>query len=85
MQANTTKIHLAIGDYGLPVEFEIIDEEVNDCSAAPDLIFKLPDAKAIVVDKDYHSEGIREQIVKRVAQAVIPRKRSSLKGNADMD
>jgi IS5 family transposase len=58
---------------------------VNDCSAAPELIAKLPDAQAIVADKGYDSECIREQIIKKGARAVIPRKRNSLKGNADMD
>ena len=82
---NTTKIHLAVDGYGLPVEFEITGGEVNDCSAAPDLIARLPDAKAIVADKDYDSECIREQITKKGALAVIPRKRNSLKGNADME
>ncbi len=83
--SNTTKIHLAVDGYGLPVEFEITGGEVNDCSAAPDLIARLPDAKAIIADKGYDSECIREQITKKGAQAVIPRKRNSLKGNADMD
>ena len=53
---NTTKIHLAVDGYGLPVEFEITGGEVNDCSAAPDLIAKLPEAKAIVANKGYDSE-----------------------------
>lgn len=48
---NTTKIHLAVDGYGLPVEFEITGGEINDCSAAPDLITRLPDTKAIVADK----------------------------------
>ncbi|SFN25347.1 IS5 family transposase, partial [Nitrosomonas communis] len=82
---NTTKIHLAVDGYGLPVEFGITGGEVNDCSAAPDLIARLPDAKTIVADKGYDSEWLREQITKKGAQAVIPRKRNSLKGNADMD
>ena len=82
---NTTKIHLAVDGYGLPVEFEITGGEVNDCSAAPDLIARLPRAKAIVADKGYDSECIRDQITKKGAQAVIPRKRNSLRGNADMD
>ena len=82
---NTTKIHLAVDGYGLPVEFEITGGEVNDCSAAPDLIARLPDAKAIVADKGYDKECIREQITKKGARAVIPTKRNSLKGNADMD
>jgi transposase len=82
---NTTKIHLAVDSYGLPADFEITGGEVNDCSIAPDLIAKLPDAKAIVADKGYDNECIREQITKKGARAVIPRKRNSLKGNADMD
>ncbi len=53
MRGNTTKIHLVVDSYGLPVEFEITGGEVNDCSIAPDLIAKLPDAKAIVADKGY--------------------------------
>ncbi len=53
--------------------------------SAADLISRLPDAKAIVADNGYDSECIRKQIVKKGAQAVIPRKRNSLKGNADMD
>ena len=76
---------MAVDGYGLPVEFEITGGEVNNCSAAPDLIAKLPGAEAIVADKGYDSECIREQITKKGAQAVIPRKRNALKGNVDMD
>jgi len=82
---NTTKIHLVVDSYGLPVEFEITGGEVNDCSVAPDLIAGLPDVEVIVADKGYDSEHIREQITKKGARVVIPRKRNSLKGNADMD
>ena len=60
---NTMKIHLAVDGYGLSVEFEITGGEVNDCSAAPGLIAKLPDAEAIVADKGYDSEYLREQII----------------------
>ncbi len=67
---NTTKIHLAIDSYGLPVEFEITGGEVNDCSAAPDLIARLPDAEAIVADKGYDSDCIREQITKKGARPI---------------
>ncbi|MBX3618225.1 IS5 family transposase, partial [Nitrosomonas sp.] len=66
---------------GLPAEFEITGGEVNDCSAAPQLIAKLP----IVADKGYDSEFIRDQIVKKGTKAVIPRKCNSTKGNTDMD
>ena len=74
-----------VDGYGLPVEFEITGGETNDCSAAPGLITRLPDTKAIVADMGYDSEWIREQITKKGARAVIPGKRNSLKGNADMD
>ena len=74
-----------VDSYGLPGEFEITGGEINDCSAAPGLIAKLPDVEAIVADKGYDSECIREQIVKKGAGAVIPRKCNSVKGNADMD
>jgi len=64
---NTTKIHLAVDGYGLPVEYEITGGEVNDCSAAPDFIARLPDAEAIVADKGYDSDCLREQIAKKGA------------------
>jgi hypothetical protein len=31
---NTSKIHLAVDAYGLPVEFEITGGQVNDCTGA---------------------------------------------------
>ncbi|PXW83903.1 DDE family transposase [Nitrosomonas sp. Nm84] len=76
---------MVVDSYGLPAEFEITGGEVNDCSMSPDLIAKLPDAKAIVADKGYDSECIREQVTKEGVRAVIPRQRNLLKGNAGMD
>lgn len=37
-----------------------------------------------MADKGYESERIREQIEDQGARPVIPRKRNSLKGNADL-
>lgn len=82
---NTTKIHLAVDSYGLPIEFILTGGEVNDCTAATELIEQLPKAEAIVADKGYDSEKIRQQIINKGAQAVIPRKSNSVIGNADMD
>ena len=82
---NTTKLHLAVDAYGLPIEFDVTGGEVADCSAASELIAKLPDTEAVVADKGYDSERLREQIQSRGSQAVIPRKRNSVKGNADLD
>lgn len=82
---NTSKIHLAVDAHGLPIEFEITGGQINDCTQAAALIAKLPTAQVIVADKGYDSEAIREQIGEQGAKAVIPRKRTSVKGNADLD
>ncbi len=66
----------------MPVEFEITGGEAYDCSVAPQLIARLPDVEVIVADKGYF---IREQITKKGARVMIPRKRNLLKGNVDMD
>jgi len=82
---HTSKIHLAVDAHGLPVAFEITGGDINDCTAAPELIAQLPSAEVIVADKGYDSERIREQIETQGARPVIPRKRNSIRGNADLD
>jgi transposase len=81
----TSKFHLVVDAYGLPVGFEITGGEVHDSVAAPELIEKFPLARAIVADKGYDSQHIRELIETQGARPVIPRKRNSIKGNADLD
>jgi transposase len=82
---HTSKIHLAVDAHGLPVAFEMTGDDINDCTAAPQLIAQLPSAEVIVSDKGYDSECISEQIEKQGARPVIPRKRNSIRGNADLD
>jgi transposase len=82
---NTTKIHLAVDAYGLPMEFIITGGEVHDCTAAPELITRLESAETVIADKGYDSERLREQIEKQDSRVVIPRKRNSVKGNGDLD
>jgi len=82
---NTSKIHLAVEGYGLPVEFHLTGGEVNDCSAAPELINDLPEFEILVGDKGYDSQKVRDKIKDKKAKAVIPRKQNSVVGNADMD
>ena len=82
---NTSKIHLAVDACGLPIAFDITGGEINDCTAATELIAQLPLAEVIVADKGYDSERIRQQIETQGARSVIPRKRNSIKGNADLD
>ena len=52
---------------------------------APELIARLPQVESIIADKGYDSERIRETIESQGAGSVIPRKRNSVKGNADLD
>lgn len=82
---NTTKIHLAVDSFGLPIVFKITGGEIHDCTAAPELIEELPPAEAMVGDKGYDSERIRELIKSKGAKPVIPRKENSVVGNGDMD
>lgn len=76
---------LDLDAHGLPVAFDITGGEINDCTAAPELIAQLPSAEVIVADKGYDSERLRQQIEVQGARPVIPRKRNSIKGNADLD
>lgn len=68
-----------------PSSLNITGCQINDCTQAAVLIAKLPAAQAIVADKGYDSQAIREQIAGQGAKAVIPRKCTSVKGNADQD
>ena len=74
---NTTKIHMAVDSYGLPIEFYITGGEVHNSKAAPTLINMLPRADYIIADRGYDSEVLREQIRDKNAIPVIPRKKNS--------
>lgn len=82
---NTTKIHMAVDSFGLPIAFQLTGGEVHDAKAAPDLITILPKADYTIADKGYDSEEIREQIKRKKSIPVIPRKKNSKTGNADID
>lgn len=82
---NTSKIHMAVDAYGLPIEFEITGGEVHDCKAAPELIAKLPASNYIIADKGYDSEEIRDLIRTKLSLPIIPRKKNSIIGNDYMD
>ncbi|MCP4988628.1 MAG: IS5 family transposase [Colwellia sp.] len=82
---NTSKIHLAVDSYGLPIEFIITGGEVHDSKAANELIDLLPQADFIIADKGYDSEAIRDKVREHRSIPVIPRKKNSKTGNADID
>lgn len=82
---NTTKIHMAVDAYDLPIDFEIAGGEVHDCKVAPEFIEKLPTAGRTVADKGYDSEEVRYTIHKKSSIPVIPKKSNPKIGNTDMD
>lgn len=82
---NTTKIHMAVDAFGLPIEFQLTGGEVHDVKAAPELIAQLPKSDYVIADKGYDSEDIREKIRKKGSIPNIPRKSNSKTGNADID
>ena len=84
-RGHTSKIHLAVDAYGLPLRFEITGGHVNDCTAAPVLIESLPESDRVVADKGYDSKAIRTQIEASGATPVIPRRKNSKLGNQDLD
>jgi len=82
---NSTKIHMAVDAYGLPIGFEITGGEVHDCKIAQEFFEKLPPTQYMVADKGYDSEKLRETIRKKSSIPIIPRKENSKKGNDDID
>jgi len=82
---NSSKIHLAVDSYGLPIDFLITGGQVHDCKVAPEFIAALPPSEYKIADRGYDSENLRKQIAERGECAVIPRKKNSTLGNDDMD
>ena len=82
---NTTKIHMAVDSYGLPIHFQITGGEVHDNKMAGELILQLPKADYVIADKGYDCEETRKLIRETGAQPIIPRKKNSVVGNDDID
>ncbi len=81
----TTKTHMIVDGFGLPVLFDITAGQVNDSTAAPELIDALPKSEYVVADKGYDSEALRHQIRQKKSVPVIPRRSNSKIGNEDID
>ena len=72
---NTTKIHMIVDSYGLPIEFSITGGDCHDVTAAPELINQAPLASYVVADRGYDSETLRNIIREKGSIPVIPRKK----------
>lgn len=60
---------------GRPLRFIITPGQASDIASAPALLEGLR-AKAVLADKAYDSNGLRDQIAGMDAEAVIPSKRN---------
>jgi transposase len=60
---------------GRPLRFLITPGQANDITAAPDLL-KGQEASAVLADKAYDSNDLRQRIADMKAEAVIPSKRN---------
>jgi len=81
----TTKIHLVVDSFGLPIHFEIKGGQIHDCTQASDLLENMPTTQYIIADKGYDSKPLRQIILAKDSTPVIPRKSNSKIGNDDMD
>ena len=71
----TTKIHMLCDTLGRPLRFLITPGQTNDINAAPDLL-EGQEAGAVLADKAYDSNDLRQRIADMKAEAVIPSKRN---------
>ena len=81
----STKVHLAVDSYGLPVHYELSGGQAHDLSGARALIDGSPAADHIIADKGYDSNAVREHIEASGAASVIPRRSNRAIGNENMD
>lgn len=82
---HSTKIHLAVGSYGLPVHVELSGGQVNDVVHAQSLIEGAPIADKVIADKGYDSDVFRNDVASQGVKPVIPRRKHSRVGNENMD
>lgn len=82
---NTTKIHMAVDAYGLPLEFELTGGQVHECKIAEEFINELPPSDFKIADRGYDSAAIRTCIRRNHSTPIIPRKKNAITGNADVD
>jgi len=81
----STKIHLAVDSYGLPVHFGLSGGQVHDVSRAQELLEGAPQGEHVIADKGYDSQALRAHIQAQGSTVVIPRRQGSLIGNDGMD
>jgi transposase len=82
---NSSKIHLAVDSFGLPVAFRITEGQVHDSKIAPEFFASLPQSDFKIADKGYDDEVLRAQVKNNNETPIIPRRKNSKTGNNDID
>ena len=67
-----TKLHAVCDEKGRPLVLLLTPGNVHDCKVAKRCIEALPASAALVGDKGYDSQDLREWLAERGTQAVIP-------------
>ena len=70
----TTKIHVLVNDVGLPLKVHLTPGQAHDGPVADVLLRGLQPGQAVLADKAYDANWIRELIWEQGAEAVIPSK-----------
>ena len=83
---NTTKIHMVVDSLGLPVNFEITGGQVHDVKVASSLLSPmLPRVEALIADKGYDSQALRDEIEQNGAKPNIPKRKGAKEELKNMD
>jgi transposase len=70
----TTKIHVLVNEWGLPLNIHLTPGQAHDGPVAPLLLDELQPGQAVLADKAYDANHIRGLIWEKGAEAVIPSK-----------
>ena len=82
---NSTKIHMVVDSYGLPLHFVVTEGQIHDSKEAESLFDACLKPKYWIADRGYDKEELREHIRNAGAIPIIPRKKNSKEGNEDID
>jgi transposase len=82
---NSTKIHMISDSHGNPIDFILSEGQLHDAKIAGELL-KLSCGENIIADRAYSSSILRDQIIKKGSQPIIPKKKNSVdKTNTGFD
>ncbi|WP_340613458.1 IS5 family transposase [Xenorhabdus thailandensis] len=81
----STKIHLAVDSYGLPVHFELSGGQTHDIVHAESLVTHSPASDFVIADKGYDSGTFRDFVEKQGSKTVIPYRKNSRKPDKSID